>query len=83
MVSRHLHNYLPERHAVAPHDRNWISLVLAIQAMAGICFGFASQFILLPWWIFGYVLPGLGFGVLKFALGIEAFDLPGRLFRDF
>ena len=35
---------------------------------------------LLPWWIFGYVLPGLGFGVLKFALGIEAFDLPQRIF---
>ena len=80
IVSHHLYAYLPEGHAVALQDRNWISLVLAIQVMAGICLAFAAQFILLPWWIFGYVLPGLGFGVLKFALGVEAFDLPGRIF---
>jgi hypothetical protein len=80
IVSRRLYAYLPERHAVAPHDRNWISVVLAVQVMAGICLAFVAQFILLPWWIFGYVLPGLGFGVLKFALGVEALDLPGRIF---
>jgi hypothetical protein len=80
IVSQHLYAYLPEGHAVATQDRNWISLVLAIQVTAGLCLGFVAQFILLPWWIFGYILPGLGFGVLKFALSAEAFDLPGRIF---
>ena len=79
IVSRHLHGRLPKGHTVARRDRNWISLVLTVQAMAGICLGFASQFVLLPWWIFGYVLPGMGFGVLKFALSVEAFNLPGRI----
>jgi hypothetical protein len=79
VLSRHLSPYLPEGHAVAPHDRNWIALVLAIQVMVGICLGLVSQFILLPWWIFGYVMPGLGFGVLQFAQRIEALDLPARL----
>jgi hypothetical protein len=80
ILSQHLYAYLPAGRAVAPKDRNWISLVLAIQVIAGVCLGFAAQFILLPWWIFGYVLPGLGFGVLKFALSVEALDLPGRAF---
>ena len=80
IVSKHLYAYLPGDHNVAPQTRHWISLVLAVQVMAGACLAFAAQFILLPWWIFGYVLPGLGFGVLKFALGIEAFDLPQRIF---
>ncbi len=80
VLSRQLHAYLPENRVVPAQRRYWISLVLAIQVMAGMCLGLAAQFILLPWWIFGYVLPGLGFGVLKFALNIEAFDLPKRLF---
>jgi len=80
IISRYLSAYLPADQAVAPQTRYWISLVLAVQVMAGACLGFAAQFILLPWWIFGYVLPGLGFGVLKFALSIELFDLPKRMF---
>ncbi len=79
VLSRRLQAYLPEGHGVNKHDRNWISLVLAIQAMAGIFLGIVSQFILLPWWIFGYVLPGLGFGVLQFAQLVERFDLPARI----
>ena len=79
VLSRRLQAYLPEGHGVAQHDRNWISLVLSIQAMAGICLGIVSQFILLPWWIFGYVLPGLGFGVLQFAQLVERFNLPARI----
>jgi len=79
VLSRRLQAYLPEGHGVAQHDRNWISFVLSIQAMAGICLGIVSQFILLPWWIFGYVLPGLGFGVLQFAQLVVRFDLPTRI----
>jgi hypothetical protein len=82
IVSRYLSAYLPEGRSVPSQDCNWISLVLAVQVTAGLCLGFAAQFILLPWWIFGYVLPGLGFGVLKFALGVEALDLPGRVFLN-
>ncbi len=80
ILSQRLYAYLPKGRAAAPQDRNWISLVLAVQAVASMCLAFGAQFVLLPWWIFGYVLPGLGFGVLKFALSVEALDLPGRLF---
>jgi hypothetical protein len=83
IVSRYLYSHLPKGHTVAVRDRNWISLVLAVQAVAGLCLGFVSQFILLPWWIFGHILPGMGFGVLKFALSVEAFNLPGRIFGNF
>jgi hypothetical protein len=79
ILSRHLHVYFPEGHAVAPHHRNWLALVLAIQVLAGICLGLVAQFVLLPWWIFGYFLPGLGFGVAKFAHSIEALDLPAKI----
>jgi hypothetical protein len=79
VVSRQLSPYLPEGHAVASHDRNWLALVLAVQVVAGTCLGLVAQFILLPWWIFGYVLPGLGFGVLQFAQRLEALELPARI----
>lgn len=79
ILSRRLQAYLPEGHGVAQHDRNWISLMLSIQAMVGLCLASVSQFILLPWWIFGYLLPGLGFGVLQFAQQVERFDLPARI----
>ena len=78
-VSRYLYGYLPQGHPVAIEDRNKISFVLAAQMMTGACLGVASQFILLPWWILGYVLPGLGLGVFKFAQRIEALNLPGHL----
>jgi hypothetical protein len=53
--------------------------MLSIQAMVGLCLAGVSQFILLPWWIFGYLLPGLGFGILQFAQQVERFDLPARI----
>ena len=80
ILSRSLHTHLPDGQAVAIQERNWVSLVLSVQVVAGICLGFVAQFILLPWWIFGYVLPGLGLGVFKFAQTIEALNLPGRIF---
>ena len=79
VLSRQIYPFLPEGHAVASHDRNWLSLVLIVQVIAGICLGLVAQFVLLPWWIFGSVLPGLGFGILQFAQKIEALDLPARL----
>ncbi|HEX4637411.1 MAG TPA: hypothetical protein VH189_14590 [Rhizomicrobium sp.] len=79
-VSRYLYRRLPKGHMVVAADRNWISLVLASQAMAGMCLGLASQFIFLPWFIFGYLLPVMGFGVLRFAFSVAAFNLPGRIF---
>lgn len=78
VLSRYLHTYLPEGHAVAVEERNWISLVLAIQVVTGMFLGFFAQFVLLPWWILGHLLPGLGLGVFKFAQTIEALNLPGQ-----
>jgi hypothetical protein len=70
---------MPEGKPVENRERGGLSLILSIQLITGMCLGVASQFILLPWWIFGYVLPGLGFGVFKLAQTIEAFNLPGRI----
>jgi hypothetical protein len=80
VVSRHLHAILPEGHGVDHPERNWIALVLSIQAMTGITLAFFWQFVLLPWWIFGTVMPGLGFGVLKFAQEVGALNLPAHIF---
>jgi hypothetical protein len=62
------------------HERNWIALILSGQAMTGMTLAFFWQFVLLPWWIFGFVMPGLGFGVLKFAQEMGALNLPARIF---
>lgn len=78
LLSRYLQPHLPEHRAVSPPERNWISLVLSVQVIAGIGLGFLAQFVLLPWWIFGYVLPGLGLGVFHFAQTIEALNLPSQ-----
>jgi hypothetical protein len=78
-LSGHLYSLLPQHYGVAPHDRNRIALTLSLQAMAGISLAFAWQFILLPSWIFGHVMPGLGFGVLQFAQQIEKFNLPAQI----
>jgi hypothetical protein len=80
VLSRHLHALLPEDHGVEHHDRNRIALILALQAMTGTGLAVIWQFVLLPWWIFGYLMPGLGFGVLKFAQNVAALDLPAWLF---
>jgi hypothetical protein len=80
VVSRHLHALLPEGHGVASHERNRIALILSVQAMIGLSLAVAWQFVVLPWWLFGRVMPGLGFGVLKFAQSVEALDLPARIF---
>lgn len=79
-ISSYLHRLLPEGHAVAPHDRNLIALVLSIQAMVGLSLAFAWQFLVLPWWIFGYVMPGLGLGVLKMAQAVATLNLPAHFF---
>jgi hypothetical protein len=80
VISRHLHALLPDGRGMDHHERNWIALILSGQAMTGMTLAFFWQFVLLPWWIFGYVMPGLGFGVLKFAQEMGALDLPARIF---
>lgn len=80
-LSRYLNARLPERRAVSTSERNWISLVLSAQVMTGMCVGFVAQFVLLPWWIFGYVLPGLGLGIFRFAQAIEALNLPSHFLQ--
>jgi hypothetical protein len=72
ILSRYLHAHLPKDEAVAPEDRTWIALILMFQLMGGICLGIVAQFVLLPWWIFGHILPGLGIGVLQFARSVAA-----------
>lgn len=79
VLSRYLHAQLPSGHAVAVRERSWISLVLALQMVTGVCLAIAAQFVLLPWWIFGHFLPGLGLGIFKFAQTVEALNLPGQL----
>jgi hypothetical protein len=80
MVSRRLHAMLPGGRGMDHHERNWIALILSAQAMTGGTLALLWQFVLLPWWIFGYVMPGLGFGVLKFAQEVGALNLPGQIF---
>jgi hypothetical protein len=78
-LSGRLYALLPQHYGVAPHDRSRIALILSLQAMAGISLAFVWQFILLPSWIFGHVMPGLGFGVLQFAQHVERFNLPALI----
>ena len=79
LVSRYLLTRLPEDRPVPSHERNWVSLLLSAQVVVGMGLAAAAQFVLLPWWIFGYVLPGLGVGIAQFAQDIQRLNLPGQL----
>lgn len=80
-VSRYLHARLPDEGAVPSHERNWVALLLSVQVVAGMGLAALAQLVLLPWWIFGYVLPGLGLGIIQFAQSIEALNLPAQIFH--
>jgi hypothetical protein len=79
ILSRYLQASLPEGRAVTSDERNWVSLVLAIQLVTGMLLGVLAQLVFLPWWILSYVLPGMGLGIFTFAQTVEALNLPGRL----
>lgn len=79
LVSRYLHTHLPENRPVPAHERNWVSLLLSVQVVAGMGLAALAQLVLLPWWIFGHVLPGLGVGIAQFAQNIEKLNLPAYI----
>ena len=64
-LSRYLHARLPEGRAVPEQQRTATAAVLSFQLVAGLALGIVAQFVLLPVVVLGYLLPGLGLGILE------------------
>jgi hypothetical protein len=70
--------FMPERGGVLKWDRTWIAAVLTSQVPIGAALGIGAQ-AFLALGIIGYVMPGLGLGLLDMARDLAAFNLPARV----
>ena len=81
-LSSLLLQYMPAGRAAPAIDRAWLAFVLTLQVVSGMILGIAAQ-ALLALGLIGYVMPRLGLGLLVLARGVEAFDLPMRVWHIF